>query len=87
AGVRSRARQGMTVVPGGTGGKTLGAQEDLAEGRSRGRHTRKAQLRTEGYLKLGNRGGETRREQMGTEGYWEMGRKGGLSPTDKFGGD
>lgn len=28
----SRARQGETVVPGGTGGKSLEAQEHLAEG-------------------------------------------------------
>lgn len=27
-----RARQGETVVPGGTGGKSLEAQEHLAEG-------------------------------------------------------
>lgn len=29
-----RAREGQTVVPGGTGGKSLEAQEHLAEGRS-----------------------------------------------------
>ena len=29
----SRARQGETVVPGGTGGKSLKAQEHLAEGK------------------------------------------------------
>lgn len=28
----ARARQGETVVPGGTGGKSLKAQEHLAEG-------------------------------------------------------
>jgi hypothetical protein len=28
----SRARQGETVIPGGTGGKSLEAQEHLAEG-------------------------------------------------------
>lgn len=28
----SRAKQGETVVPGGTGGKSLEAQEHLAEG-------------------------------------------------------
>lgn len=28
----TRARQGETVVPGGTGGKSLEAQEHLAEG-------------------------------------------------------
>lgn len=29
----ARARQGETVVPGGTGGKSLEAQEHLAEGK------------------------------------------------------
>ena len=28
----ARARQGETIVPGGTGGKSLKAQEHLAEG-------------------------------------------------------
>ncbi|GFY82385.1 stress induced protein [Actinidia rufa] len=65
----ARARQGKTVVPGGTGGKTLEAQGHLAQGRSRGGHTREEQLGTEGYQELGHHGGETRREQMGTEGF------------------
>ncbi|WOL08502.1 protein SLE1-like [Canna indica] len=73
-----RARSGETVVPGGTGGKSLEAQEHLAEGRSRGGQTRREQLGTEGYQELGHKGGQTRKEQMGTEGYKEMGRKGGL---------
>ena len=30
--LNARARQGETVVPGGTGGKSLEAQEHLAEG-------------------------------------------------------
>lgn len=30
--MEQRARQGETVVPGGTGGKSLEAQEHLAEG-------------------------------------------------------
>lgn len=30
--LENRARQGETVVPGGTGGKSLEAQERLAEG-------------------------------------------------------
>lgn len=30
----ARARQGETVVPGGTGGKSLEAQEHLAEGKA-----------------------------------------------------
>lgn len=30
--MEARARQGETVIPGGTGGKSLEAQEHLAEG-------------------------------------------------------
>ncbi|KAJ1381205.1 Small hydrophilic plant seed protein, conserved site [Sesbania bispinosa] len=69
-----RARQGETVVPGGTG-------------RSRGGQTRKQQLGSEGYHEMGTKGGQTRKEQMGSEGYKEMGRKGGLSTMDKSGGE
>ncbi|KAJ8471592.1 hypothetical protein OPV22_025935 [Ensete ventricosum] len=82
-----RASRGETVVPGGTGGKSLEAQEHLAEGRSRGGQTRREQLGTEGYQDLGHKGGQTRREQLGTEGYQEMGRKGGLSTTEESGGE
>ncbi|KHN20315.1 Em-like protein GEA1 [Glycine soja] len=83
-----KARQGETVVPGGTGGKSLEAQEHLAEGRrSRGGQTRKQQLGSEGYHEMGTKGGQTRKEQMGREGYQEMGRKGGLSTMDKSGGE
>eukprot|EP00246_Nothoceros_aenigmaticus_P000241 TRINITY_DN10350_c0_g1_i1.p1 TRINITY_DN10350_c0_g1~~TRINITY_DN10350_c0_g1_i1.p1 ORF type:complete len:118 (+),score=20.11 TRINITY_DN10350_c0_g1_i1:214-567(+) len=52
-----KARQGETVVPGGTGGKSLEAQERLAEGRSRGGHTRSEQLGIEGYEEMGRKGG------------------------------
>ncbi|CAK7343870.1 unnamed protein product [Dovyalis caffra] len=83
----AKARQGETVVPGGTGGMSLEAQEHLAEGRHRGGETRREQLRTEGYKELGHKGGETRREQMGHEGYQEMGRKGGLRTMEKSGGE
>ncbi|XP_050213652.1 protein SLE1 [Mercurialis annua] len=82
-----KARRGETVVPGGTGGKSLEAQEHLAEGRSRGGQTRREQLGTEGYKELGHKGGETRRDQIGIEGYQEMGRKGGLSTMEKSGGE
>ncbi|KAJ6311921.1 hypothetical protein OIU77_013632 [Salix suchowensis] len=53
----ARARRGETVIPGGTGGKSLEAQEHLAEGRSRGGQTRKEQLGTEGYQEMGRKGG------------------------------
>ncbi|KAH6770365.1 Stress induced protein [Perilla frutescens var. hirtella] len=53
----AKARQGETVVPGGTGGKSLEAQEHLAQGRSRGGQTRKEQLGTEGYQEMGRKGG------------------------------
>ncbi|XP_037438605.1 em protein-like isoform X1 [Triticum dicoccoides] len=69
-----KAREGETVVPGGTGGKSLEAQEHLAEG-------------AYGHDAWRSRGGQTRREQMGEEGYSEMGRKGGLSTNDESGGE
>ncbi|KAG6488656.1 protein SLE1-like [Zingiber officinale] len=81
------ARRGETVVPGGTGGKSLEAQEHLAEGRSRGGQARREQLGTEGYQELGHKGGETRKQQIGHEGYQEMGRKGGLSTMEESGGE
>ncbi|THU60540.1 hypothetical protein C4D60_Mb07t13860 [Musa balbisiana] len=82
-----RARRGETVVPGGTGGKSLEAQEHLAEGRSRGGQTRREQLGAEGHQDLGHEGGQTRKEQIGVQGYQEMGRKGGLSTTEESGGE
>ncbi|KAJ4720089.1 Late embryogenesis abundant protein [Melia azedarach] len=63
----ARARQGETVVPGGTGGKSLEAQEHLAEGRSRGGQTRKGQLGTEGYQEMGRKGGLSTGDQSGGE--------------------
>ncbi|KAF3779899.1 Em protein H5 [Nymphaea thermarum] len=62
-----RARRGETVVPGGTGGKSLEAQEHLAEGRSRGGQTRKEQLGTEGYQEMGRKGGLSTMDESGGE--------------------
>ncbi|OWM69944.1 late embryogenesis abundant protein B19.1A [Punica granatum] len=62
-----RARQGETVVPGGTGGKSLEAQEHLAEGRSRGGQTRREQLGPEGYQEMGRKGGLSTGDESGGE--------------------
>ncbi|KAL3502401.1 hypothetical protein ACH5RR_036850 [Cinchona calisaya] len=62
-----RAREGEVDVPGGTGGKSLEAQEHLAEGRSRGGQTRKEQLGTEGYQEMGKRGGLSTTDKSGGE--------------------
>ncbi|KAL3521234.1 hypothetical protein ACH5RR_019383 [Cinchona calisaya] len=69
----ARARQGETVVPGGTGGKSLEAQEHLAEGRSRGGQTRKEQLGTEGYQEMGRKGGLSTVDKSGEERAAEEG--------------
>ncbi|KAK1696181.1 hypothetical protein QYE76_012935 [Lolium multiflorum] len=63
----SMAREGQTVVPGGTGGKSVEAQEKLAEGRSRGGQTRKEQLGEEGYSEMGRKGGLSTNDESGGE--------------------
>ncbi|KAL5974999.1 hypothetical protein ACLOJK_031675 [Asimina triloba] len=63
----ARAKQGETVVPGGTGGKSLEAQEHLAEGRSRGGQTRREQLGMEGYQEMGRKGGLSTTDQSSGE--------------------
>ncbi|KAK7390359.1 hypothetical protein VNO78_25664 [Psophocarpus tetragonolobus] len=68
-----RARQGETVVPGGTGGKSLEAQQHLAEGRSKGGQTRKEQLGTEGYQEMGRKGGLSTMDKSGEERAKEEG--------------
>ncbi|KAF8720066.1 hypothetical protein HU200_024839 [Digitaria exilis] len=79
-----KAKEGETVVPGGTGGKSLQAQEHLAEG-TRGGQTRSEQLGHEGYQEMGSKGGQTRSEQLGHEGYQELGRKGGQTRSEQLG--
>ncbi|KAL5734363.1 hypothetical protein ACOSP7_032224 [Xanthoceras sorbifolium] len=71
--LEARAKQGETVIPGGTGGKSLEAQEHLAEGRSRGGQTRKEQLGTEGYQEMGRKGGHSTGDQSGGERAAEEG--------------
>ncbi|XP_062157299.1 em protein H5 [Alnus glutinosa] len=71
--LEARAKQGETVIPGGTGGKSLEAQEHLAEGRSRGGQTRREQLGPEGYQEMGRKGGLSTVEKSGGERAAEEG--------------
>nr|CAB88091.1 Early-methionine-labelled polypeptide [Secale cereale] len=59
-----KAREGET---GGTGGTNLQAQENLAEGRSRGGQTRKEQMGEEGYREMGRKGGLSTNDESGGE--------------------
>ncbi|TXG58831.1 hypothetical protein EZV62_016660 [Acer yangbiense] len=63
----ARARKGETVVPGGTRGKSLDAQERLADGRRRGGETRKEQIGSAGYHEMGRKGGLTTIDKSGEE--------------------
>lgn len=63
----ARAAAGETVVPGGTGGKSVEAQERLAEGRSKGGQHRKEQLGSEGYAEMGKLGGLSSNGADGSE--------------------
>ncbi|KAG8085269.1 hypothetical protein GUJ93_ZPchr0010g8799 [Zizania palustris] len=60
------AREGQTVVPGGIGGKSLEAQENLAEAAA-GRSTRKEQVGEEGYREMGRKGGLSTTDEAGGE--------------------
>ncbi|KAJ3696024.1 hypothetical protein LUZ60_001401 [Juncus effusus] len=62
-----RAKEGETVVPGGTRGKSLEAQERLAEGRQKGGETRRDQMGEEGYKEMGKKGGLSTKEESGGE--------------------
>ncbi|KAL6138900.1 hypothetical protein ACLB2K_064179 [Fragaria x ananassa] len=69
----AKARQGKTVVPGGTGGKSLDAQERLAEGRQKGGETRREHMGREGYQEMGKKGGLSTTDKSGGERAAEEG--------------
>ncbi|KAI3517450.1 hypothetical protein L1887_16665 [Cichorium endivia] len=62
-----RARRGETVVPGGKGGKSYKAQQQLAEGRSRGGQMRREQVGTEGFQEMGRKGGLSSGKRSGDQ--------------------
>eukprot|EP00897_Mesotaenium_endlicherianum_P001861 jgi/Mesen1/1702/ME000138S00560 len=68
-----KARQGDTIVEGGTGGKSLEAQIHLAEGRSKGGQSRAHELGTEGYQEMGKKGGLSSSGRSGEEAAEEKG--------------
>ncbi|KAI4382765.1 hypothetical protein MLD38_008683 [Melastoma candidum] len=72
-----RARQGETVVPGGTGGKSLEAQEHLAEGsrRSKGGQSRREQIGQVGYQEMGRKGGLSTTVESGGDRAARMRKK------------
>ncbi|OIT19690.1 PREDICTED: protein EMB-1-like [Nicotiana attenuata] len=69
----NKAKQGETVVPGGTRGKSLDSQQHLAQGRRQGGETRKEQLGSEGYKEMGRKGGHDSGLQGGRDPEVEQG--------------
>ncbi|KAK8575564.1 hypothetical protein V6N12_063235 [Hibiscus sabdariffa] len=61
------------LFPVETGGKSLEAQQHLAEGRSRGGQAREEQIGTEGYQEMGRKGGLSTVNKFGGERAAEEG--------------
>jgi hypothetical protein len=61
--LNKKAAAGEEVVPGGKGGKSLEAQENLAEGRKKGGETRKSQMTHEDYHEMGRKGSSTTKKR------------------------